>query len=211
MRGMFLALKLMMLVNDSPLTQQKALELPQQTELEILKAASSKFAEHNIRWFLDGGTLLGAARHQGFIPWDDDIDIGMLREDYDKLLALPSSAFPHGISFHTTKNTPGYSAMLVPVVLDHGSAHLSVTSPVVDAAIHCYERAITAYGKLQYAPAYYGISKMSRRGSSILALPALARSTTLLTPMPMLDEHLAGTSGPNWDLKTALLSHSRGG
>ena len=50
---------------------------------------------------------------------------------------------------------------LVPVVLDHGSAHLSVTSPVVDAAIHCYEHAITAYGKLQYAPTYYGISKMS--------------------------------------------------
>lgn len=85
----------------------------------------------------------------------------MLWEDYDKLLALPPSAFPHGISLHTTKNTPGYSAMLVPVVFDHGSAHLSVTSPVVDTAIHCCEHAITAYGKLQYAPAYYGISKMS--------------------------------------------------
>lgn len=53
------------------------------------------------------------------------------------------------------------NSRLVPVVLDHGSAHLSVTSPVVDAAIHCYEHAITAYGKLQYAPDYYGISKMS--------------------------------------------------
>ncbi len=118
MRSMFLVLKVMMFVNDSTLTQQKALELLQQTELEILKAASEVFAEHGIRWFLDGGTLLGAARHQGFIPWDDDIDIGMLREDYDKLLALSSSAFPHGISLHTTKNTPGYSAMFAKLYMD---------------------------------------------------------------------------------------------
>ena len=118
MLSIFLVLKVMMFVNDSPLTQQKALKLLQQTELEILKAASSMFAEHNIRWFLDGGTLLGAARHQGFIPWDDDIDIGMLREDYDKLLALPPSAFPHGISLHTTKNTPGYSAMFAKLYMD---------------------------------------------------------------------------------------------
>lgn len=68
MRSIFLVLNAIMLVTDSPLAQQKALQPLQQTELEILKAASSMFAEHNIRCFLDGGTLLGAARHQGFIP-----------------------------------------------------------------------------------------------------------------------------------------------
>lgn len=65
-------------------TYSGRLERIKKLELDILKFVDQICREHNIQYFLAGGSLLGAVRNHNIIPWDDDLDIGMLREDYEK-------------------------------------------------------------------------------------------------------------------------------
>lgn len=64
----------------------------QLTLVEIVKDIDRVCRENEITYFLDSGSCLGAVRHAGFIPWDDDMDLGMLRTDYDRFLEVAPSA-----------------------------------------------------------------------------------------------------------------------
>ena len=68
--------------------EREVLRKVQLTQLEIAKEIKRVCEENGIGYFLCCGTFLGAVRHQGFIPWDDDLDMGMLREDYEKFLQI---------------------------------------------------------------------------------------------------------------------------
>ncbi|WP_314827147.1 LicD family protein [Segatella baroniae] len=66
----------------------------QQYLLDILTSIHSVCQAHGLRYYLIAGTMLGAVRHQGFVPWDDDADVAMPRKDYDRLVAHANEWLP---------------------------------------------------------------------------------------------------------------------
>ena len=100
------------------MNEQRVLARLQKAELTILEAISALCEAYDINWWLDGGTCLGAVRHGGFIPWDDDVDVGMLRSDYDRFCELALTELPDGYSLHVSNNTDGYAAMFAKVYKD---------------------------------------------------------------------------------------------
>jgi lipopolysaccharide cholinephosphotransferase len=76
--------------------------------LRLLKIFDEICARHDLTYWLCGGTLLGAVRHGGFIPWDDDVDVEMPYEDYLKFAALDDSEFPADVFFQNEKTDIDY-------------------------------------------------------------------------------------------------------
>lgn len=94
------------------------LEKLHKVELDILEVIAFICEKNNISWFLQSGSALGAIRHQGFIPWDDDIDIGMLRADYDRFIYVAKRELPAGYTLDLFGDTSGYAAFFAKVCKD---------------------------------------------------------------------------------------------
>lgn len=93
--------------------------------LEIYKDIKAVCDRHSIKLFVIGGSALGAIRHHGFIPWDDDIDISMTREDYEKFKGI----FENDLSDKYILNAPNYSAVCYrrfPKILKKGTYYRSM-------------------------------------------------------------------------------------
>ena len=73
-------------------------------EIEILDEFVRICNKHNLKYWLVGGTLLGAIRHKGFIPWDDDIDVGMPRADYNKFIKISEKELKNKYFLHYVGN-----------------------------------------------------------------------------------------------------------
>ena len=73
-------------------------------ELEMLKKLDKILKDNNFKYFALGGTVLGAIRHGGFIPWDDDIDIGLFRKDFEKMEEIIEKILPENFKYFSVKN-----------------------------------------------------------------------------------------------------------
>lgn len=97
---------------DGPLSicnaEGTTLRMAQLRLLEILREFDRICIKHNIQYFLSGGTCLGAIRHGGFIPWDDDIDIDVWHTDYKKLKSILQRELPNWIKVQTPETDQGY-------------------------------------------------------------------------------------------------------
>ncbi len=78
-------------------------------ELDLLKQFAVACEENGLKWFVHAGTMLGAVRHQGFIPWDDDIDVVMPREDYDRLCQLAPTVFSEPYFYQCEETDPFFA------------------------------------------------------------------------------------------------------
>ena len=88
-------------------------------EQEILNVIHKICVENNLKYSLFFGTLLGAVRHGGFIPWDDDIDIIMPRDDYEKLISIWSDVAPKGYLLQNKRTDSDFTQNFTKIRKDH--------------------------------------------------------------------------------------------
>lgn len=112
--------------NTQQILQDGRLRQAQLRMLEMLKFVTAICDKYQLEYWLEGGTLLGAVRHQGFIPWDDDLDISMPRDSYIQFLNYAIKELPASMWLQTPKTDVGYYNVSVPLkIRDRNSYYLA--------------------------------------------------------------------------------------
>lgn len=97
-------------------------------QLVVLSEIAAICDRHGLKWFADCGSLIGAVRHEGFIPWDDDLDICMLRDDWEKFFEVAEKELPEGYKILTVRQEEKYEQIIGrvsnSVAIDIGAQHL---------------------------------------------------------------------------------------
>ena len=106
----------------------------QLAEVEFSKYILDLLKPYNLQMYLEGGALLGAKRHKGFIPWDDDIDIAMSRADYNKLLHILQTD-PNFVWIDTTQKTGYYSEYYDKLIRANANKNIVIRTPT---CMHVY-------------------------------------------------------------------------
>lgn len=130
--------------------------------LDILKVLDEICRRHNIKYWLSYGTLLGAVRHGGFIPWDDDLDVEMEKEDYNKLMKVLETELPQDYVLHNHESDSNFLLFFSKIryvksyVEEYNSIDLKYKYRGIFVDIFCLEKSGKLISKL--AGLIYGIS-----------------------------------------------------
>lgn len=103
-------------------------------QIEVLEEIRRICMKHGITFFADWGSLLGAVRHKGFIPWDDDLDIGMLRGDYMRFLEVAPSELCHPFEIKSLYNDPEHDNVKCRVI---SGRHMNFDRKYLDMFHNC--------------------------------------------------------------------------
>ena len=101
--------------NEIDFSKQCSIETLHQIMLRILVDIDKVCQEHNLQYFLIDGTLLGAVRHKGFIPWDDDVDIAMPRKDFETFKKVASQYLGPQYFVQTLETDRHYKQFYIPL------------------------------------------------------------------------------------------------
>lgn len=177
---------------------KKELRKLQLLELDILKEVDRICRKYQITYCICGGTLLGAVRHGGFIPWDDDVDVVMLREDYDRFFDLCQSELDEKFFAQTTKTDPFYRRAFGRILLNgtkfirRGQEHLKEQAKIFIEIFPCdalsdhllvrnIQRNLAfIMRKMIYAPIGKVVMKGTMRGCGFFLLSLLGRKVPQL-------------------------------